>query len=135
MKAETKKRRVFDIIQIGVRELSLPPGLLMAVIQRKNEIVVPRGDTVIRQGDQIIVGAEGYQGDVGIKLKELILREQHPWVGQMIKDLDISRQTLILMVRREGRLLIPGGFLKLQAGDMILMYTKKTYRDMQTVEI
>lgn len=118
-----------------VRELSLPPGLLMAVIQRKGEVVVPRGETTIVQGDQIIVGAEGYQGDAGIKLKEMILKEHHPWADQKIKDLDISRQTLILMVRRDGRLLMPGGDLKLRTGDMVLLYTKKTYRDMQMVEV
>ena len=53
----------------------------------------------------------------------------------MIKELDISRQTLIVMVRRGEKLLIPDGALTLQVGDMVLLYTKKTYRDMQTLEI
>ena len=53
----------------------------------------------------------------------------------MIKELDISRQTLIVMVRRNGKLLIPDGALTLHAGDMVLMYTKKNYKDMQTLEI
>lgn len=118
-----------------VSELSLPPGLLIALIQRREDVVVPRGDTLILRDDQVILGAEGYQGDAGIQLKEIILKEQHPWVDQLIKDLDISRQTLIIMVRRQGRMMIPGGFLRLQAGDMILLYTKKTYRDMQVLEI
>lgn len=118
-----------------VSELPLPPGLLIAVIQRRGEVVVPRGDTRIQQGDYIILGAEGYQEELGITLKEVTLKEQHPWTGQMIKDLDISRQTLIVMVRRNEKMLIPHGSLVLHAGDMVLMYTKKTYRDMQTVEI
>lgn len=118
-----------------VSELSLPPGLLMALIQRQGDVVVPRGDTRIQKDDHVILGAEGYQGDAGIRLKEIILKEHHPWVDQMIKDLDISRQTLIIMVRRQGRMLIPGGFLRLHAGDMILLYTKKTYRDMQVLEV
>lgn len=118
-----------------VSELSLPPGLLMAVIQRKGDVVVPRGDTVIQKGDYIVLGAEGYQGEAGITLKEIILKEHHPWVNQMIRDLDISRQTLIVMVRRSGKLLMPSGSLKLQEGDMVLLYTKKVYRDMQTLEI
>lgn len=32
----------------SVSELSLPPGLLMAVIQRRGKVVVPRGDTLIQ---------------------------------------------------------------------------------------
>ena len=118
-----------------VRELSLPPGLLIAVIQRQGEVVVPRGNTLIQEGDYVVLGAEGYQGDPGITLKEIILKESHPWEGLMIKELDISRQTLIVMVRRNGKLLIPDGALTLQAGDMVLMYTKKIYRDMQMLEI
>lgn len=119
----------------AVQNLSLPPGLLMVAIQRNGEVVVPRGDTIVREGDYIVLGAEGYQGDVGIVLKELILKEHHPWVGQMIKELDISRQTLIVMIRRSGKLLIPNGSLVLEAGDMMILYTKKIYRDMQSVEV
>ena len=118
-----------------VRKLSLPPGLLIAVIQRQGEVVVPRGNTLIQEGDYVVLGAEGFQGDPGITLKEIILKESHPWEGLMIKELDISRQTLIVMVRRGEKMLIPDGALTLQAGDMVLMYTKKIYRDMQTLEI
>lgn len=120
---------------LKVRELSLPPGLLMALILRKGQVVVPRGNTMLREGDDIVLGAEGYQEDSDIVLKELILREDHPWANRKIKDLNISRHTLIVMVRREGRLMIPDGTLELRAGDMLVMYTKKTYRDMQVVEL
>lgn len=118
-----------------VSELSLPPGLLAAVIQREKEVVVPRGDTIIRKGDYVVLGAEGYHDDLGITLKEIILKEHHPWVNRMIKELDISRQTLIVMVRRGGKLMIPSGSLVLEAEDMVLLYTKKTYRGMQTLEV
>lgn len=118
-----------------VRELALPPGLLLAVILRKKDVVVPRGETVIRNGDSLILGAEGYQEDDGITLKEITLKEGHPWTGKQIKDLRISRRTLIVMVRRCGGLLVPNGSLTLQAGDELLLHTKKVYRDMQYVEI
>ena len=52
-----------------------------------------------------------------------------------IRELDISRQTLIVMVRREDRLLIPTGSLKLAEGDTILLYTKKMIRDAVEVEV
>lgn len=56
-------------------------------------------------------------------------------MAQEIRELDISRKTLIVMVRRDGKLMIPTGTLKLQAGDMILLYTKKNYRNMQILEV
>ncbi len=118
-----------------VKDLALPPGLLIALIQRKGNVVVPRGDVLIRQGDSVILGAEGYQDDPEITLKEIKLKEDHPWAGRKIKDLHLHRQTLIVMVRRSDNLLIPNGSLALQADDMVILYTKKVYRDMQTLEV
>ncbi len=110
-----------------VRGLSLPPGLLIAVIQRGGEVVVPRGDTELQEGDAIVLGAEGYQGHADLTLKEVVLSKDHRWEGLRIRDLDISRQTLIVMVRRNGKLLIPSGSLVLAEGDMLVLYTKKVY--------
>jgi voltage-gated potassium channel len=122
-------------IGLQVKELPLPPGLLLAVIQRQGEVVVPRGDTTIQLGDQIVLGAEGYQDDVGVTLKEVVLKEHSPWAGQQIKDLDISRQTLIVMVRRGGRVLIPNGSLRLMAEDTVLLYTKQKIANAQEVMV
>ncbi|MDD6610625.1 MAG: TrkA C-terminal domain-containing protein, partial [Clostridiales bacterium] len=118
-----------------VKDLPLPPGLILAVIQRRGDVVVPRGNTVIALHDHIVLGAEGYQDDVGIALKEIILKQHHPWAGLQIKDLDISRQTLIVMVRRNGRVLIPNGGLELQAGDTVLLYSRRNIQNAKNVNV
>lgn len=118
-----------------VADICLPHGLILAVICRGAETIVPRGDTVLRAGDKLIVGAEGYQDEVGIKLRELVLRERHPWAGKQIRDLDISRQTLIVMVRRAGKIIIPSGSLTLETGDMVVLYTKKDIRDSVSINL
>lgn len=110
---------------LSVKDLPLPPDLILAVIQRSDEVIVPRGDTVIQAGDHLVLGAESFQDEIGITLKELTLQPRHPWVDLQIRDLDISRQTLIVMVRREGRVIIPNGSLRLLAGDVLLIYTKR----------
>lgn len=116
-----------------VKDISLPHGLILAVIQRGHEIIVPRGDTLLLAGDHLVVGAEGYKDEIGIKLQEIVLRERHPWDGKAVKDLNISRQTLLVMVRRQGKIIIPHGSLVMQAGDMVVLYTKRNVRD--SVEI
>lgn len=116
-----------------VSGLSLPPGLLIALIQRSGQVVVPRGSSMICEGDYIVLGAEGYKEDSDISLKELILKEDHPWANREIRELNISRHTLIVMVRRGGKLLIPDGSLLLLPGDMLVMHTKRTYQDMQAI--
>lgn len=121
--------------KLTVAEILLPPGMILAVISRGNQTIVPRGDTVLETGDKLILGAEGFKDEIGIKLKELILRERHPWAGRMIKNLNISRQTLIVMVRRGDKIIIPDGSLILQAGDMVILYTKKDVRDSVEIEL
>ena len=118
-----------------VMELPLPPGLILAVIQRDKETIVPRGDTVICIGDVVVLGAEGGSGDIGITLKEIVLRERHPWVDCAIRDLDISRQTLIVMIRRDGKAIIPTGNTVLREMDAVVVYSKKNIADAQKISI
>ncbi|MCC8152716.1 MAG: ion transporter [Lachnospiraceae bacterium] len=112
-----------------VMDLPLPPGLILAVIQRDDDTIVPKGDTIILDGDDIILGAEGGKGDIGLTLKEIVLRERHPWVGHEIRDLDISRQTLIVMIRRDGKPIIPVGSTVMQEQDAVFLYYKKNFPD------
>lgn len=118
-----------------VRELPLPPGLLIVVIHRRDRVIVPRGDTVIFEGDNLILGGEGYREDLGITLKELVLKGQNAWVGLRVRELDISRKTMLVMIRRGDRMLIPNGDTVLKSGDILLLYTKKNIRDAMEVDV
>ena len=43
----------------------------------------------------------------------------------MIKDLDISRQSIIVMIKRKGKTIVPSGSVVLLEGDEVVMYTRK----------
>lgn len=120
-------------VGLQVSSIFIPPGLIMAVICRGKQTIVPKGDTVLEAGDKIVIGAEGFKDDIGIKLQEIVLRERHPWIGRPIRELDISRQTLIVMVRRGDQSMIPTGSFVMEAGDKVVLYTKRMLRD--SVEI
>ena len=116
-------------------ELGLPAGVIVAAIQRNRKIVVPRGSVELRAGDTLVLGAKSLGNDKHIDLKEMVLRSQNPWNGLPIRELDISRQTIIVMVRRKGNVLIPNGDLVLKEGDSIILYTQSHLRDANTIEI
>ena len=118
-----------------IRDLGLPAGVITAAIQRGQETVVPRGDTALQAGDTLVLGAESFEDDSRIELKEIVLKAQHPWNGQSIRDLDISRRTVIVTVRRRGKALIPNGDLVLLAGDKVILYTKLHMKHANTIEI
>jgi voltage-gated potassium channel len=107
-----------------IRALGLPSGVIIAAIQRRKEVVIPKGDVVLQDGDVLVIGAEFFKDDWHVELKEVELRNKSPWKDQAIRDLDISRQSIIVMIRRSGTMLVPNGDLVLREGDEVLLYTK-----------
>ena len=89
------------------------------------------GFLLVRSADQ----REGKTGGKYLDLKEITLREHHPWNGLRIRDLDISRQTIIIMVERRGRMITPNGDLVLQENDQILMYSQSRMTDADLIQI
>ena len=107
----------------SLADLALPTGIIVAVIKRDNHILIPRGNIILRADDTLVLGAEPYDQSEHIKLKEIVLEEHNPWVGQRIRDLDISRHSIIVLIKRNGKVLIPNGNIVLQDDDIIFMYT------------
>lgn len=120
-----------------IADLSLPAGVIVAIIKREEEIIIPRGDVILLEDDVVVLGAIPYEEDEKehINLKEIVLKKQNPWTGVKIKDLDISRQSVIVLVKRRNKSLIPNGNMVLEAGDKVFLYTKLCLADANTIEI
>ena len=119
----------------AVREIGLPGGVIVAAIQRGRRFLVPRGNVILAADVVLVLGAESLADDTHIDLKELVLKEQSPWNGQAIRDLDISRQTVIVLVERNKKMLIPQGDLILRAGDKIILYTQTRLTEANVIQI
>lgn len=107
-----------------VKEVSFPPQIILVTIIRHGEALVPNGDTVMLENDTLVIGARHYRGEEYINLKEIIVKEENEWVGRQIKDLDISRQELIVMIRRKNKTIIPNGMTYIKEGDAVILYSK-----------
>lgn len=119
----------------SISQLHLPERIIVAVLKRSNRILVPRGNTILRADDTMVLGAESFDANEHIKLKEIVLQKNNPWVGHRIRDLDISRQSIIVLVRRRKKLLIPNGNMILQEGDMVIIYTQTFLSDANEINI
>lgn len=122
-------------VQKQIYELALPTGVIIAAIQRREELLIPRGNLVLQAGDQVILGSEPMEEGKTIKLKEIELQSQNPWTGAKIRDLDISRHSIIVLVKRGGKAVIPYGDLTLHKGDRVFIYTQKRLADSNVIEI
>nr|WP_303183288.1 ion transporter [Lachnoclostridium phocaeense] len=109
-----------------ISQLHLPARVIVAAIQRDHKIIVPRGNMVVKAGDAMVLGAESFHNNKGerIQLKEMVLQKNHPWIGQRIQELDISRRSIIVLVKRNSRTLIPNGNMLLREQDMVIFYSQ-----------
>ena len=118
-----------------VCELNLPRGLILAAVLRNGETFMPKGDMKLFEGDCVVIGARDCEVNVDVNLKQVELREHHPWVGHKIKELDISRHTLIVMIRRGDNAIVPNGDPLIKTGDIVFVFSKRYMADAQTISV
>lgn len=107
-----------------IRDVIFPPELILAMIIRHGDVVVPKGDTVLYSGDKLVIGAKNYRDGVDISLKEIKIEEDNPWVNLRVKELDIPKDELLLMIRRRNKTLVPNGNTIIKKDDGIVMFTR-----------
>ena len=107
-----------------IKQAKFPRGMIVAAIQRGREVIIPRGDVILAPGDKLTLGTESVKNDAPVRLREVTLLKKHEWIGKMIEDLDISRQTYIVMVKRGSESFVPKGDLILTEGDKLFIFDK-----------
>jgi len=108
----------------SIGDIVLPPQLLAVVVMRGEEQIVPNGDTVLRAEDAMVLAGRDYADRDNMNLREIFVGEEHPWVGEQVRDLDVSRQELLVSIERKGRMIIPSGESEIRQGDVVLLYRK-----------
>ncbi len=106
----------------SVNDLGLPRDSILAAIRRGGQMIVPHGDTILQPGDLLIIGARPRPGDRLLKVSEVVLRKNHRWNGKRISELNISRQTYVILIKRGSTAVIPKGDTILLEGDRVYMF-------------
>ena len=119
----------------AIMELGLPGGVIVAAVKRDGKILVPSGGMILKEKDTVILGAEPFEEKEHIHLKEIVLKKHNPWTGRRIREMDISRHSLIVLVKRGEKTLIPNGNMVLKEGDRVFVYTQKFLPDEHEIEI
>lgn len=118
-----------------IRDLHLPKHIIIAVVQRNKKVLIPNGNLELKAGDVLVIGAESVPDSERITLKEVTLEKRHSWTGHRICDLDISRHSVIVLVKRHGKALIPHGNMLLQEGDTVILYTQSYLANSEDLQI
>ena len=107
----------------SIDQVFIPEGLYVAVLLRDGDVNTPYPKLIIETGDNLLLGTTGSMKMDG-KLEEVTLEQNHPWIDSKIKDLDISRQVFVVMVKRKGRNIRPMADTVLKENDIVLLLEK-----------
>lgn len=104
---------IFNIVFFIALVSVLVQGTLFIPIAKKLELV--------EEEETVLKTFTDYSGEIHAELLEVKVPEDSEMVGKAIMDLDIPMDILIVMIRREGRLITPRGATVIEAGDIIMM--------------
>ena len=104
-----------------ISELGLPANTIIALIERGDDILIPKGDVNLQAGDVLVLGSEALKSGRPLHLTEINIGPDHSWIGLAIKELDLSRKMLIVLIKRNGKSIIPNGDLVVEVGDVIII--------------
>lgn len=95
---------------LGVGIVAIPTGIISAGF--------------VEQYTKVKPGKDVLNGEIINNLTEKIICEDDVWAGKAIKDLDISKSQLIVLIQRNNRTIVPNGLTIIKKDDHIVMYTK-----------
>ena len=104
-----------------LKELPLPSDLLVVMVARKGETIVPNGSTVLLTGDLLVLAARAFEDRENLSLQEIVVEKGHKWAGRSLRQIPTRSDTLIVLIRRGNETIIPGGSTVLQPGDTLVI--------------
>lgn len=108
----------------SLQDIVFPVHMLAVSIIREKETILPKGNTVIREGDTLVLCCPSYEGDK-IYLDEIEIDEKHEWSNLSLSEIDVSNDFLIVMIKRQEDILIPKGDVVIKEGDTLVMCKKE----------
>ena len=119
-----------------IMDSNMPEDILVVMIKRNGDVFVPNGSTKILPGDILVLSGNKlkyfneYNEDKSTTLTEVSVEEKSSLINKSIKDANIPDDTLIVMIKRKGEVLVPNGNTIIHPGDILVI----TSNNMEEVE-
>lgn len=88
-------------------------GTLLPVFARKLNLV-DNDETVMKTFND-------YQDDRDLSLIEIPMEDGHQWCGMALKDIHLPQEVVVLMIRRDGKTLLPKGTTQVKPQDVLVL--------------
>ncbi|MDO5564384.1 MAG: potassium/proton antiporter [Eubacteriales bacterium] len=103
-----------------IKEIS-PPDSLIAMIIRENNNIRPSGSFYLEENDIIILAGTQFISKENLSFIEININKNHSFQGKEIKNINLDKDNLIIMIKRNKETIIPNGNTKIVIGDSVIM--------------
>lgn len=105
-------------------EISFPPETLAILLSRGAEKIIPNGDTRLSAGDTLVLSALSVAPVTGLALSEIHVTKKSRYYQKSLSSLHLPNGHLVVLILRQGEVIIPKGDTVLEAGDVMVMNGK-----------
>lgn len=106
-----------------ISELNLVRDLLIVVIMRKGNSLIPSGSTILEERDHVVISGPAYREKQGVQLVEKSIKKGDYWVDRPLAECSKNPGELVVLIRRGEETLIPRGDTYLKAGDVLVIHS------------
>lgn len=106
-------KKIMDILSL--------PDVLVVLVLRGEERIVPNGSTVLLQGDVVVLSALSPEENLGLCLAERTIEKDSSLIGETIAALKLGEEKLVLLLKRGEEVIIPNGSTKIKEGDVLVI--------------
>lgn len=124
----------------SIMDSNIPEDILVVMIKRKGDVLVPNGSTVILPGDTLVLSGntlanfEYYKEGKSTNLVEISVNNDSSIVNKSIKDSNINKDILIVMIKRNDKVIVPNGNTIIKPKD-ILVVTANDFEEVESLVI
>ena len=98
--------------------------LVVLVLRDGAHPVLPNGNTVIEEGDLLVMAAPTFEERAEVTLREVTVTPHGRLAGQRLRDVPQGKHAfIVVMLKRDGQTIIPDGNTLIYAGDEAVIAT------------
>ena len=105
----------------AIKDLQFPPELLVVSIIRDDQIIMPRGNTIIEEQDVLVLSAVEFENSIGIDVRKVLVDKDSLWKDKKISEINFSENVVAVAIIRGTKTLIPKGNTVIRQKDVIIL--------------
>lgn len=102
-------------------QIKLPSDLLVAMIMRNDEIIVPTGQTKLQVDDLAVLAARSFEDRESTALHEVVVENKKQYVNKTLSEISQTNNNRVILIKRGINTIIPSGNTTVKHGDILVM--------------